>query len=292
MRSCARHEEVHDVIAEVVVTVQVVQAGAGALAGQRVVYDFRDATRHIAGAGFTAVAHQQDAVSQQDGLVHVVRDHENRLMRLAHDGHQLVLNGAARERVQRAEGLVEQQHLRLDGKCPRDADALLHAAGELRGLLVDGGAQAHHRDELLHMPVDLGRRPLGPARLDGKRDVSAHRQPGHQRMTLEHHAALQAGAGNFTAVHEDVAGSGRVQPRQHVQDGGLAAARMADDADELAAVQRERHIGEHRLGGDVGLAEFSILRKPSTVGVFLVLRRRRKVPWAPRARRARGHHST
>jgi hypothetical protein len=118
-----------------------------------------------------AIAHQQDAVGQQDGLVHVVRDHEHGLLRLAHDAHQLVLDGAARQRVQRAKGLVQQQHLGLDGKRPRNAHALLHAARELAGLLVNGRLRPTMRDELFHMHIDLGARPFGPARLDGEGDV-------------------------------------------------------------------------------------------------------------------------
>ncbi|MNT88934.1 hypothetical protein D3C72_2295690 [compost metagenome] len=57
-----------------------------------------------------------------------MRDHEDRLLRLAHDGHQLVLDGAARERIECAEGFIQQQHLRLDGERARNAHALLHAA--------------------------------------------------------------------------------------------------------------------------------------------------------------------
>jgi hypothetical protein len=72
---------------------------------------------------------------------------------------QLVLDGAARQRVERAEGLVEQQHLGLDGEGARDAHALLHAAGELARLLVDGAVQADHRHVLFDMGVDLCRRP-------------------------------------------------------------------------------------------------------------------------------------
>jgi hypothetical protein len=42
--------------------------------------------------------------------------------------------------------------------------------------------------------------------------------------------------------------AGAVQSGQHVEDGGLAAAGVADDADELALADGEGHVGEHRLG--------------------------------------------
>jgi hypothetical protein len=104
--------------------------------------------------GVVAVAHEQDAVGQQDGFVHVVGDHEHGLLGLAHDAHQLVLDGAAGQRVERAEGLVQQQHLglmRRRARCPRAASCRPTA----RGLLVDGRAQAHHLDELLRCTLTL-----------------------------------------------------------------------------------------------------------------------------------------
>ena len=61
------------------------------------------------------------------GMVDVVRDHEDGRAGARDDAHQLVLECRARERVERAERLVEQQHLRLHGERARDADALLHS---------------------------------------------------------------------------------------------------------------------------------------------------------------------
>ncbi|MNG35994.1 hypothetical protein D3C84_1228880 [compost metagenome] len=45
-------------------------------------------------------------------------------------------------RVERAEGLVEQQHARLHDQRLGDGQALLHAAGELARVLVEGMAEA------------------------------------------------------------------------------------------------------------------------------------------------------
>ena len=58
---------------------------------------------------------------------------------------QLALHGGAGMRVERGERLVHQQHLRLVGQHARDLDALLHAAGQLGGMLVLLALQA---DEL------------------------------------------------------------------------------------------------------------------------------------------------
>ena len=52
--------------------------------------------------------------------------------------HHLVLHVAADERVERAERLVVEHHLRVDRERAGEADALLHAARELVGELVRG----------------------------------------------------------------------------------------------------------------------------------------------------------
>jgi hypothetical protein len=54
----------------------------------------------------------------------------------------------AREGVERAEGLVEQQHLGLVHQRAADAGALLHAARELPRELVLVAAQAHALQQL------------------------------------------------------------------------------------------------------------------------------------------------
>src|SRR3712207_6940393 len=54
------------------------------------------------------------------------------------DLHHLILEVRAGQRVQRAEGLVQQQHLGLHGERAGDADALLHAARDLARPLVLG----------------------------------------------------------------------------------------------------------------------------------------------------------
>ena len=97
-----------------------------------------------------------------------------------------------------------------NGKGACNAHALLHAARELRGLLVDGVAQAHEFDKLFHMHIDLGGLPFGPARFHRKGNVFAHRQPGHEGVALKHHATVQAGAHHLAVVHVHVATAGKV----------------------------------------------------------------------------------
>ena len=60
-----------------------------------------------------------------------------------------------RQGVHVAEGLVHEEDLRVHGKRPGHAHALLHAAGELPGIGVLKAGQAHHLDGLLGPFLDL-----------------------------------------------------------------------------------------------------------------------------------------
>ena len=63
-------------------------------------------------------------------------------------------------------------------------------------------------------------------------------EPRHQRMALEDHGAVEARADDVLAVDDDDALARRLEPGQNVEDRRLAAAGMADDADELALCRR------------------------------------------------------
>src|SRR5260221_6478669 len=137
-------QEIHKMVSQLVVLPIMVQGVAIARLVERVVDDLGDAR-------VRAGRHQHDAVGEQDRFVDVVGDHEHRLVGRGADLQQLVLDHAARQRVERTERLVEEQHLRLDGESTGDADALLHAAPEPRGLLVLRAGEADQVDELLAM---------------------------------------------------------------------------------------------------------------------------------------------
>ena len=65
----------------------------------------------------------------------------------APDAQQFVVHALARHLVERAERLVHQHDLRLECQRAGDADALLHPAGKLPGILVLEFAQF---DQLEH----------------------------------------------------------------------------------------------------------------------------------------------
>ncbi len=59
-------------------------------------------------------------------------------------------------------------------------------------------------------------------------------QPGQQRVILEHHRTLRPRCGDLAVVAQQHAAGGQQQPGDQVQQRTLAAARVADQRDELA----------------------------------------------------------
>src|SRR5918994_1003090 len=196
-----------------------------------------------------AVAHDRDPVAQPQGLGQVVGDEEHGLARLVLQADDLVLHVAPDQRVERAEGLVVEHQLRVDGERAGQADALLHAARELVGELVGDVVQA---DELEHLgragePLRL-REALD---LQAEGDVLDDAPVGEEPEVLEDHRdgvapqfAELAGVRARHAVAEDrdVAGGGLDQPDQRAHERRLARAGEAHDDEDLAGHDLERDV--------------------------------------------------
>src|SRR4029079_8070968 len=84
-------------------------------------------------------------------------------------------------------------------------------------------------------------------------DVVEHREPGKERVALEHHAAVRARAIDARAVEHHRAGALPVEPGDDAQQGALAAARRAEDGDEVVLgdieVGRLQRDGRAAVGG-------------------------------------------
>ena len=103
-----------------------------------------------------AVAHHGDAIGHRHRLLLVVRDVDERRPDVTVDLGQLDLEPLAELQVERAERLVEQQDRRTLDERPRDRDALLLAAGELRGHAVAERLEADEGERLLDALGRLG----------------------------------------------------------------------------------------------------------------------------------------
>ena len=108
--------------------------------------------QHLADARGRAVGHHDDAVGQQHRLVDVVRDHHHGVAELLVDGHHRVLQMRPRQRVERAERLVQQQHLGLHGQRAGEPTRCFMPPEISAGRL--SLACAHlHEIEIVHGPV-------------------------------------------------------------------------------------------------------------------------------------------
>src|SRR5262249_45833723 len=167
-------------------------------------------------------------------------DHHHGLAGRQPQAQQLVLHGLAGLGVERAERLIQQQDRGIVGERARDRDALLHAARQLAGKSALETLKADGADEAPNYLFAL--RSRHAAHLEAVIDVLRDRQPGEQRVFLEHDAAVDAGTGDGLAADLDYAAVGGNESAQDVKQRALAAARRPDDRDELAL----RHVDVDR----------------------------------------------
>ena len=137
--------------------------------------------------------HDDDAVGQDQPFPDAVGDEDDRLSPRRPDAQEFVLHLVAGQFVQGAERLVHQKDFRIERECAGDGDALLHAAGEFKRVLVFRARQADQREKL----TGQKRRILAPhATVDGsKGDIALGRQPGEQRILLKYDTLAAARPG-------------------------------------------------------------------------------------------------
>ena len=192
---------------------------------------------HLALDPARAGRHHHHAVGEEDRLLDRMGDEHHGQPGALPDLQQLVLQPLARHGVERAERLVHQHHLGVVGEHARDRDALLHAAGQLVRIGVGEALQADQLDEaldgVLHLGGRAGRATSGRSRCCRARSArETARSPGTPcrgrapgpSIGLPHISALPARR--------------LLEAGDDAQQRGLAAARGADQADELALADR------------------------------------------------------
>ncbi len=188
---------------------------------------------------------------------------------------ELELHLLAQLPVEGAERLVEQQDRRAVDERPCERDALLLAAGELGGLAVGEAAHLHHVERGRHALADLG---LGrPTLLQAVGDVLGDAHVREERVGLEdrvHVAAVRRGAEHAASRDADVAGIRLFESRDHAQGRGLAAARRAEERDELTGLDRQRQVVDRDLVA-VALADPIEHHRAATFGSDGIRRRSR-----------------
>ena len=169
-----------------------------------------------------------------------MRDHDERDADVALDALELDLHRLAELQVERAQRLVEQQHLRLHHERARERDALLHAARELRRLGLLAAREPHQLERLGRLAPALGLVHL--ALLQAVGDVVEHRHVREQRVLLEDRvdvALVRRDADGRAAADLDLARRRLVEAGDHAQRRGLPAARRAEQREELPGTHLE-----------------------------------------------------
>ncbi len=198
-----------------------------------------------------AKIHESREIRHACGLLHVVGDDDDRVVRL--EFVDQFLDARRGDRVEGRAGLVEQDDLGLDGDGAGDAQALLlaarkaHAAGVQ--LVLDLLPQGAAAQGLFDPAVEFG---LGQALVetDAEGDVVVDRHREGRRL-LEHHADARAQVVGVHLAGQDVlpvehhvalgtlAGVEVVHPVEDAQERGLATARGADEGRHFMLIERE-----------------------------------------------------
>src|SRR5579862_549146 len=188
---------------------------------------------------------QQHAIAHQDRFLDVVGDEDhalNRKLPFAPEVEEIGAQVLRRQHVERGERLVHEENVGMDDEGSGETDALAHAAGQLARI---GGFVAVEADE-----VDGGQRAgadvLGrqAERFEAELHVLQDREPGEKREALEHHRDAVRRTIDSVAHIADRSARGRRETGDDPQQCGLARARAAEQADDLAIVEREVHVLE------------------------------------------------
>ena len=192
-----------------------------------------------------ALAEHRDAVAHRQRLFLVVRDVDERDAHLPLHPLQLELHLLAELEVQRAERLVEQQHLRLVDDGPGQRDPLALAAGQLGRLAAAEPGQPDHlqRPDGLLPPLRLGH----PAHPQPVLDVLRHRHVREQRVVLEDGVdvpGVRRHLRNVAAAELDPPGVRPLEPGDQPEQRGLARSGGPEQGEELARPDHQVHVGE------------------------------------------------
>ena len=174
-----------------------------------------------------------------------MRDEDGRHVHLLVQAAQPLAQLGADARVEGAERLVEQQHLRLDRERAGESHALPLAAGELGRIAAGERLQLHELEQLSDAGVDLLLRPL--ADRQAERDVVAHRHVLERGVVLEDEAdaaLLRRDPGRVLAEDHDLALVRLLESRDDAEQRGLAASARAEERGQRARFDVERHVFE------------------------------------------------
>ena len=203
------------------------------------------------------VLHQHDVVGHGHGLGLVVRDVDGRNAQLELDLLELVAHLIAQLRVEIAQRLIEQEHLRVAHQRAAQRNALALSAGELRRAAVEQLLDGEHFCHVIYPLVNF--LPGCLFGFQGEGHVFPHRHVGIQGVFLKYHGnvtllrrhkgfvlALAGRAGHHILTETDFAADGVQKARDAVHGCGFAAAGGAQKHAELAVLDFQVQLIQHK----------------------------------------------
>ncbi len=209
-----------------------------------------------------AVAQRDDAVGRGQAALEPVLGQQHRRPPLLVDPPQHAEQLVARDRVELRGRLVEQQQPRAAGERGAERHPLQLAAGQLARRALQQRRDAERQRGLLD--AARHRRAAPAAVLERERQLGADGAHDHLGLgILEQRAGdrgergravlarVQPAAGEL--ARERAAVEVRHEPGGRAQERRLARAGGAGQHDELARLDRQRHVAQRRLGAGVGV---------------------------------------
>ena len=176
-------------------------------------------------------------------------NHEGKLLFLHPDVQYLVLHVHSRELVQRAQGLVQKQYLRLVDEGAHQRHALRHAAGKLGRVIVTKLRQAGYFEHMLNF---FGLALIVAPQIEAEGNILLRSQPREKRRILEYQPSAGGGAAYLLAVDRNAAQGGRDKPRHKAQYSGFSAAGGPHQRNKFPAGHLYAHILK-RMGDLIAL---------------------------------------
>ena len=172
-----------------------------------------------------ARAHHGDPVGHGQGFFLVVGHEDEGDPGFKLQPLQLDLHFLAQLQVQRRQGFIEEEDLRLRGQRTCQRHALLLAAGKLAGSAPGHGVKLHQGQHLGCAGLHLGGGAAQHLQPEGH--VLRDSEVWEKRIALEHRVdrtAVRRQRGDVGAIQQDRPARGHLEPRNQAQKRGLAAA--------------------------------------------------------------------
>src|SRR5665648_515882 len=194
-------------------------------------------------------AHDGDAISEGQRLDLVMRDVHRCRADALDNLLQLGPEAEPQQRIQVGQRLVHEQHVRIDHDRPGDRDPLTLPTGQLGREAVEvwGHLQQVRGPRYLLLDLGLGHLAHGQPKTDVGPDLAV-REHGIRLEDHRHVALVRREVGDLAVPDRDGAGVGKVKPGNHPEQGGLAAARRAQQHHELALFHPKRYVVGRSLG--------------------------------------------